>query len=98
MIVRIVKMTFREDEVESFKAIFDQKKEFIRSFEGCSHLKLLQGINQANVFFTYSHWDSEEALDAYRYSELFRETWAATKMLFSEKPQAWSVNENVVLT
>jgi len=98
MIVRIVKLTFREEEVETFKKLFEQKKDKIRNFEGCLHLKLLQGLNQSNVFFTYSHWDSEDDLNNYRYSELFAETWAATKLLFSAKAEAWSVNENVVLT
>ena len=43
-----------------------------------------------NVFFTLSFWENEEALNAYRDSELFKTTWAKTKILFSDKPQAWT--------
>ena len=55
MIHRIVTMTFREDEIDSFL-------------------------------------ENEEALNAYRHSELFRSTWAKTKVLFAEKPIAFSTN------
>lgn len=91
MIKRIVKLTFQEDKVEEFEQVFEASKSFIRNRAGCQHLELLQDIHQPNVFFTYSFWDDEDALNAYRHSELFKKTWAKTKVLFSDKPQAWSV-------
>lgn len=97
MIIRIVKMTFRAEEVDSFLKLFDERKELIRGFEGCRHLELWQDANASDVYFTYSHWDSEEALNNYRFSELFKDTWASTKALFAEKPQAWSVNQKMVV-
>lgn len=42
MITRIVKMTFREEEVEAFKALFEERKSLIRNFKGCTHLQLWQ--------------------------------------------------------
>src|SRR5687768_13316043 len=92
MIIRIVKMTFEPSKVKDFIEVFDASKERIRNFEGCSHLELLNDIHSTNVFFTYSHWESEVHLDAYRNSELFKATWTRTKVLFSAKPEAWSVN------
>lgn len=92
MIIRIVKMSFEPSKVKDFLEVFDASKERIRSFEGCSHLKLLNDINSPNIFFTYSHWESEAHLDAYRNSELFQATWARTKVLFNAKPEAWSVD------
>ncbi len=97
MIVRIVKMTFHPEHVETFRQLFDQKKEKIRSFSGCSRLELLKMENEP-VFFTYSYWDSEESLYNYRHSELFNATWADTKALFSARPEAWSTRKEVVLT
>lgn len=91
MITRIVKMTFDETKVSEFVKVFDASKDRIRNFSGCSHLKLLNDINSPNIFFTYSHWESEEHLNAYRNSELFISTWAQTKVLFAAKPEAWSV-------
>ncbi len=41
--------------------------------------------------FTYSYWESEAHLNTYRHSDLFRETWAKTKVLFADKPEAWSI-------
>jgi (4S)-4-hydroxy-5-phosphonooxypentane-2,3-dione isomerase len=42
------------------------------------------------VFFTLSVWDSEASLNTYRHSDFFRTTWAKTKVLFSDKPAAWT--------
>ncbi|HET7360513.1 MAG TPA: antibiotic biosynthesis monooxygenase family protein [Salinimicrobium sp.] len=91
---RIVKMTFEPSEIENFKALFAENNDFIRNFEGCEHLELFQDINQKNIFFTYSFWKDEAALENYRNSDLFKRVWKNTKKMFSEKAQAWSV-ENV---
>lgn len=98
MIVRIVKMTFKPEKVNLFLDVFNQSKEKIRNFKGCQHLSLLQETNNGNIFFTYSFWNSSEDLDHYRNSDLFKETWSKTKVLFDAKPEAWSVNQVVTLT
>jgi len=90
MITRLVKMTFRPDEVEQFKTIFNESKDLIRRFPGNHHVELLQDEKDASVFFTLSFWENEEALEAYRHSELFRDTWSRTKALFRERAEAWS--------
>jgi heme-degrading monooxygenase HmoA len=90
MLIRIVKMTFQKDKIEDFLEIFNRSKLLIRGFEGCQHLELLRDKNAHNVMLTCSYWLSEEYLNAYRDSELFKITWAATKVLFSDKPMAFS--------
>lgn len=97
MILRIVKMTFRDEEIDVFLTLFNQRKSLIRSFDGCSHLELWQETGSANVFFTYSIWDSEQDLNRYRFSELFKDTWSKTKALFAAPPQAWSVAQKMVV-
>lgn len=97
MIVRIVKMTFRPEEVPAFLSLFDERKELIRNFEGCSHLELWRETGKEHVFFTYSHWEGEAALDHYRFSGFFKDTWSRTKALFAEKPEAWSVEQERIL-
>lgn len=97
MLVRVVKMTFRPDAIAAFETLFDSRKMLIRNFEGCTHLELWQNADQPNVFFTYSHWQHEAALNAYRNSNFFTDTWQQTKVLFAAKPEAWSVHSKVVL-
>ena len=97
MIIRIVKMTFVPEKVDDFLEIFNASKLLIRNFEGCSHLELLNDINQPNIFFTYSYWQEEISLNNYRESELFAGVWAKTKILFNAKPEAWSVIQNVIV-
>ena len=92
MIVRLVKMTFREECITEFTAFFEARKQAIRSFPGCHHLELWQDKIHKNIFFTYSMWDSLSSLGHYRFSEFFKDTWGKTKVLFAEKPEAWSVD------
>ena len=91
MKTRIVKLSFNPQQVEKFKNIFENSKEMIRGFDGCCHLKLLQDKNNTNIFFTYSRWENEDFLEKYRNSELFKITWKATKAMFNNKPEAWTV-------
>lgn len=92
MITRIVKMFFREEEVESFKTFFEERKHLIRNFEGCRHLELWQDAKDPRIFFTYSNWDTEDHLQQYRNSQFFDDTWRLTKQKFAAKPEAWTVN------
>ena len=93
MIVRIVKLTFKRENIASFEQIFEETKELIRNFEGCNNLELYQSIEDPGIFFTYSYWNSDEDLQAYRQSDFFKSVWGKTKILFKEKPQAWSLNK-----
>lgn len=92
MIIRIVKMVFVPEEVPAFLQLFEARKSVIRNFEGCLHLELWKETGTDNVFFTYSHWEQEQALDHYRFSAFFKETWGLTKALFAAKAEAWSVD------
>lgn len=83
-------MTFKPEAVGDFLENFHANKESIRDSHGCHHLELWQDENHKNIFLTHSHWESEEKLNQYRDSELFKTVWAFTKVLFSEKPVAFS--------
>ncbi|MEM6343027.1 MAG: antibiotic biosynthesis monooxygenase family protein [Bacteroidota bacterium] len=91
MILRIVKMTFQAHKLAEFHQLFDQHKHQIRHQKGCQHLELYEDPSDARVRFTYSHWDSQADLDAYRHSDLFGIVWPATKQLFADRPQAFSL-------
>ena len=91
MIKRIVRLTFQEDKISEFLETFNRNKSNIRNVEGCRYLELLQDQKDNRVVFTLSHWDNEEALNRYRASALFKETWARVKPLFADKPLAWSL-------
>lgn len=92
MIKRVVKMTFHPEKVETFlQDVFEASKSKIRAFPGCQSMELLRDTAAPNILFTLSVWDSEDALNAYRGSELFQSTWAKTKVLFADKAQAWSM-------
>ena len=97
MIVRIVKLTFQETEIDTFKQILEDSMENIRAFPGVLHLQMLQSTRNPCIFFTSSHWESSEDLENYRRSDLFKNTWAKTKPLFTDKPEAWSNNELHIL-
>lgn len=94
MITRIVKITLKPESIEGFKEIFYASHKLIRAFEGCNRVDLMNDINNECVYFTISSWNSEEDLNSYRNSYLFKNTWSKVKPLFSEKAEAWSLISN----
>jgi len=98
MIIRIVKMEFMEQRIPDFLNIFAASRDKIRSFPGCEHLRLLQAEADSCMFFTYSHWNREEDLEAYRNSDLFKAVWSDTKKLFRSPATAWSLTDQTEVT
>ena len=92
MFIRIVKMSFDDTKVDSFIENFNSNKHKIRNFNGCNLLELYRDKNNTSIFFTYSYWESEMHLEAYRNSTLFKTVWSKTKTMFNAKPKAWSVD------
>lgn len=97
MFVRIVKMSFHEENIPAFLENFESIKQKIRNAEGNRFLELYQDKNNKEIFFTYSYWETEADLENYRNSELFDSVWSFTKKLFNAKPEAWSVDKLVSL-
>ncbi|UMB55089.1 antibiotic biosynthesis monooxygenase [Lutibacter sp. A64] len=97
MFVRIVKMGFEASKVEIFLQNFNNNKEKIRNSNGCRLLELYRDKKEPTLFFTYSYWETEQDLENYKNSELFKNVWAKTKILFNKKPEAWSVDTVVKL-
>lgn len=92
MITRIVKLTFQEERIDDFLTFFDTINTRVSRFEGCNGMRLLRDIHHPHIVFTYSYWNSEEALNNYRDSELFGNVWSTIKPWFGGKPEAWSVD------
>jgi len=93
MFVRIVKLSFHEENIPVFLENFELMKEKIRNAPGNRFLELYQDKNNQCIFFTYSYWETEQDLENYRNSELFDGIWNFTKKLFNDKPEAWSVDK-----
>ena len=93
MFARIVKMTFQTEKTDLFLDNFHKNKQKIRNFEGCLSLELFRDKNDQSTFFTYSWWKAEDDLNKYRNSDLFKTVWSETKILFSDKPEAWSIDK-----
>ncbi len=62
MLVRIVKMSFHEENIPAFLENFEIMKEKIRNSNGNRFLELYQDKNNKSIFFTYSYWETEEDL------------------------------------
>ncbi len=87
---RIVKMTFQEKYAQDFENYFSEIKERVAGQPGCHGVKLLKEKTGSGVYFTYSVWESEEDLNAYRGTELFGSVWPTVKAWFADKAEAWS--------
>lgn len=93
MILRIVKMKFKAEHCDEFLNLFNKYHSQIAGFRNCISVELLRDINDPQIFFTYSKWESESDLNNYRNSELFKSVWSQTKALFEQKAEAWSVEK-----
>ena len=91
MIIRLVRMAFKPENVNDFLELFAGSKSKIAGSPGCLHRGLHRESGTENIFFTLSHWENEASLEGYRKSELFSSVWSKTKIHFSEKPQAWTL-------
>lgn len=92
MVKRIVLMELRPGTEDRFLSIFNAIKQEIRSQRGCMGLELLRSSNKEEIsFWTISLWQSDDDLETYRASALFRNTWAEVKPLFSAKSRAWTL-------
>ncbi len=79
------------DKREDFKEIFYTTQPLIANFDGCLGVELKVDATLPDVIYTVSRWRSVEDLEIYRHSELFKSTWAKTKVLFKEKAMAYSL-------
>ena len=91
MIVRVVRMKLNRGATAEFSAYFFSAEPMIRSFDGCISVRLFSDAEKDDTVVTLSEWESEAALESYRSSELFIETWRKVKPLFREKAEAWSM-------
>ncbi len=91
--IRIVRMYFRPEHTTDFLSLFNEVKQPILARQGCRELRLLCDLRQPEIMSTYSVWDTEGDLEAYRNSDLFISTWNRTKVLFSRPAEAWSMEE-----
>jgi len=92
MIVRLVKMNFRPEEVGRFQELFEGWRHRIIAFPGCRKLELLHDTLEPGIFFTRSEWDSPEDLEAYRTSSTFADVWPEVRSLFAARAEAWTLH------
>jgi hypothetical protein len=52
--IRVVKLSFKPAHSNDFNELFEDRKEQIKSFQGCTYLELWQDHNELGVFYTYS--------------------------------------------
>lgn len=87
---RLVKLTFRPDATAAFRAILTEARPVILAQPGCFHMEAWEDLNDPTVYYTYSRWVSQVALDEYRSSKAFGRFWPRTKTLFAAPPQTVS--------
>lgn len=87
-------MEFEASKKADFIKAFYSKQSFIKAFPGCIDVFLMQDERDSNAMATWSLWKSNGDLEAYRHSDLFKETWDHVKPMFSAKPKAYSLTKH----
>lgn len=80
-------MSFRAAEVEQFTRLYHAARPTILAQPGCQSVILVQDIERPTVFVTWSVWDDEAALEAYRTSAFFQDFWPNVRALFDAPPR-----------
>ncbi len=94
--IRIVKMNFKEECVQDFLKLFEERKNKIRHSKGCNYLELWNDIDIKTIYYSYSIWDSMDDLNEYRQTELFKDTWAQFKSWFQDKAHVFNIEKNEI--
>lgn len=97
MIHRFVKLKFARRDIANIKTLFEEIAPKVRGFQGCEYLEILYDIRDSGKVVTYSHWKSEEHLEAYRNSEVFQSFWSKVKPGFVKPAEAWSMHREILL-
>lgn len=95
MIVRLVALKIHPDKVEEFKQYFETIYDRIRAAQGCLSLRVVADLEGLGEFFTVSEWESPAALEAYKDSAFFQETWPRVKTFLRDRP--WAQSFHVLL-
>ncbi|NEN24326.1 antibiotic biosynthesis monooxygenase [Cryomorpha ignava] len=90
MVIRIVELHIHRDRLEKAQLLLAEVAPNVRKMDGCSHLNILEGLNNNAHITTYSYWKSEDHLNAYRQSNVFKTFWGEIKPLFAMPARAWS--------
>lgn len=97
MIIRVVKLQFKQEVLEEALSELRSIAPKVRSMEGCRFLEIGVRSRDKGLVITYSYWDGVDYLNAYRSSDIFKEFWSSIKPLFDAKAEAWSLDRVVRL-
>ncbi len=94
MITRIVKVKIKADDYDNFKNYIGSFVQKVRNFKNNHHADCFADLDDKNYFHVYTIWLTEDALSAFRESELNKE-FKNNIQKWSEKPySAWTI-ENI---
>ncbi len=88
MIVRIVSLKCKPEDVDAFRLLLRQFMPRVLSAPGCLSLRIVGDVDKPTSFYTISAWRSVEDLDAYRNSPLFGDIWPRVRGMLRER--AWA--------
>jgi len=75
MIVRLVFLPAKPEAFDRLAELYEEGSKVVRAQKGMRKLELFHDKEDPYTLVTISHWDSDEALQAYRHSEFFKEFW-----------------------
>lgn len=93
MITRVVKLTLKEGLKQEFLDIYRARNPKKNNMEGCISVRMFEPTIDSHEVFTISEWENEDYLNLYRETDYFKESWSMLKPLFTERAEAWSLQE-----
>jgi len=87
MVIRVV-VDVRPEHTEAFVAHLREEALQVRELDGCERYELFRDSEREHRFLLYEEWASREAFDAYRESDLLRESFAVLGPMMAGAPDS----------
>ena len=96
MITRIVRLTLKDElSLDEFKKLYTKRNPKSRGVSGCLEVRIMKDIKENNIYYTVSKWSNNQALEDYRSSEYFKQTWPMVKSTLAARTKVFTMEDIV---
>ena len=88
MIIIRVKLDIKAEEIKTLLAYMKTEVQKVNAIDGCEIYAFHQNTNGSNKFLLYEEWRDMDSFDAYKNSDVFKQTMATLSPLMASKPDS----------
>lgn len=94
MVIR-VQIDVKPEQHDAFVSYLQDEAATVRKLDGCERYDLYEDVTVDNRFLLYEEWASPEAFEAYRTSDLLKQSFAVLGPMMSGPPDSAYFHANL---